>query len=360
MYLKKLNILNYKNISDKSFDFNQKINCFVGFNGVGKTNILDAIYYMAYGKSYFNPVALQNIQHDSDFFVIDGSFDNLDSEEHIVCSLKRGQKKVIKRNGKNYDRLSDHFGLIPLVIISPSDADLIMEGSETRRKFLDSVISQMDPLYLQELISYQKLITQRNALLKSFVQNQYFDSVTLEIYNEQLQQISLPIYQKRNEFLNEFVPIFKHYHHLITGELDQVDLNYQSQLHKDDLQTLFKENLAKDRALQYTSVGVHKDDLSFELQGHSIKKFGSQGQQKSYLIALKLAQFEFIKKQKGIAPILLFDDIFDKLDENRVRKILELVNLETFGQMFISDTHAQRTEDLLNSIHQDFEIFKIN
>ncbi|MHC5202695.1 DNA replication/repair protein RecF [Myroides sp. LJL119] len=360
MYLKKLNILNYKNISDKSFEFNQKINCFVGFNGVGKTNILDAIYYMAYGKSYFNPVAVQNIQHNCDFFVIDGSFENQQDQEHIVCSLKRGQKKIIKRNGKNYERLSDHFGLIPLVIISPSDADLIMEGSETRRKFLDSVISQMDSSYLQELIQYQKLITQRNALLKSFAQNNYFDPTTLEVYNEQIQQISIPIYQKRNSFLLEFIPIFKHYHFLITGEQDKVELCYESQLHQKDMQTLFKENLAKDRALQYTSVGVHKDDLSFELHGHSIKKFGSQGQQKSYLIALKLAQFEFIKKQKGIAPILLFDDIFDKLDENRVRKILELVNLETFGQMFISDTHAKRTEDLLNSIHQDYEIFKIN
>ncbi|MHC5310827.1 DNA replication/repair protein RecF [Myroides sp. LJL116] len=359
MYLKNLNILNFKNITDKSFEFNQKINCFVGLNGVGKTNILDAIYYMAYGKSYFNPVAVQNINHQSDFFVIDGTFDIKDQAEQIVCSLKKGQKKIIKRNGKNYDRLSDHFGLIPLVIISPSDRDLITEGSETRRKFLDSVISQMDPGYLQLIIQYQKLITQRNALLKNFALHHYFDQATLEVYNEQIQEIALPIYQKRSSFIEQFVPIFNHYHYLITGLQDEVVLEYDSQLHQNTMLELFHENLAKDRALQYTSVGIHKDDLNFKLKEHPIKKFGSQGQQKSYLIALKLAQFEFIKKQKGVAPILLFDDIFDKLDENRVRKILELVNLKTFGQMFISDTHAQRTEDLLNSIHQDFEIFKI-
>ncbi|MTG99030.1 DNA replication and repair protein RecF [Myroides albus] len=359
MYLKRINILNFKNISDKSFDFHQRINCFVGFNGVGKTNILDAIYYMAYGKSYFNPVALQNIKHNTDFFVIDGTFSLQDKDEHIVCSLKKGQKKILKRNGKNYDRFSDHFGLIPLVIISPSDADLIIEGSETRRKFIDSVISQMDNSYLQQLIQYQKLISQRNALLKNFAQNNYFDPATIEIYNEQIELLAQPIFEKRKSFLEGFVPIFNKYHQLITDNHDDVDLKYDSQLHDKTMSELFKEFLPKDRAVQYTSVGIHKDDLLFELSGHPIKKFGSQGQQKSFLIALKLAQFDFIKKQKGIAPILLFDDIFDKLDENRVRKILELVNLDTFGQIFISDTHVERTESLLNSIHQEFEIFKI-
>ncbi|MEC4114030.1 DNA replication/repair protein RecF [Myroides pelagicus] len=360
MYLKKINILNFKNITDKSFDFNQRINCFVGFNGVGKTNILDAIYYMAYGRSYFNPVALQNIQHHCDFFVIDGVFWLDEKEEHIVCSLKKGQKKILKRNGKNYDRFSDHFGLIPLVIISPSDSDLIIEGSETRRKFIDSVISQMDSQYLQQLIQYQKLVSQRNALLKSFAQNNYFDAETLEVYNEQIEVLADPIHQKRKKFIQEFVPIFNKYHQLITDNLDDVDLKYDSQLNEKTMKELFQEFLPKDRAVQYTSVGIHKDDLLFELSGHPIKKFGSQGQQKSFLIALKLAQFDFLKKQKGIPPILLFDDIFDKLDENRVRKILELVNLDTFGQIFISDTHGDRTENLLNSIQQEFEIFKIS
>ncbi|MEK6451395.1 MULTISPECIES: DNA replication/repair protein RecF [Myroides] len=359
MYLKKLNLLNFKNISDKTFTFNQRINCFVGLNGVGKTNILDAIYYMAYGKSYFNPIALQNIRHNEDFFVIDGTFVKDDKDEHIVCSLKKGQKKILKRNSKNYERFSDHFGFIPLVIISPSDSDLITEGSETRRKFIDSVISQMDNTYLQYLIQYQKLITQRNALLKSFAQNQYFDRETLEVYNEQIAELAHPIHIKRKEFITQFTPIFNRYHKLITEDKDEVTLSYETQLDNMSMMELFNEFLAKDRILQYTSVGIHKDDLSFELKGHPIKKFGSQGQQKSFLIALKLAQFDFLKEYRGVAPILLFDDIFDKLDENRVRKILELVNLDTFGQLFISDTHVERTESLLNSIHQDFEIFKI-
>lgn len=360
MYLKKINILNFKNIEDQTFEFNEKINCFVGLNGVGKTNILDAIYYMAHGRSYFNPIALQNIKHGSDFFVIDAAFQNEEREEMITCSLKKGQKKILKRNGKNYERFSDHFGLIPLVIISPSDNDLITEGSETRRKFLDSVISQMDNSYLQLLIQYQKLVTHRNALLKAFAQQHYFDPITLEVYNEQIEHLASPIYEKRKEFIDKFVPIFDYYHKLITEDKDQVQLIYQSQLQTDTMKNLFQANLAKDRAIQYTSVGIHKDDLSFELQGYPIKKFGSQGQQKSFLIALKLAQFEFLKKHKGIAPILLFDDIFDKLDEHRVRKILELVNIDTFGQLFISDTHVDRTENLLSSINKDFKIYKIS
>lgn len=359
MYLKKIDLLNFKNIEDKSFEFNAKINCFIGLNGVGKTNILDAIYYIAYGRSYFNPIAVQNIKHGADFFVIDGLFEKNDQSEHILCSLKKGQKKILKRNNKNYERFSDHFGFIPLVIISPSDSDLIIEGSETRRKFLDSVISQMNSNYLQLLIQHQKLITQRNALLKSFVSNNYFDRDTLEIYNEQIETIAQPIYETRRDFLHEFIPIFNQYHQLITGNKDDVHLLYESQLEHYSMRELFDQNIQKDRALQYTSVGIHKDDLVFLLKGSPIKKFGSQGQQKSFLIALKLAQFDFLKKQHNIAPILLFDDIFDKLDELRVRQILELVNLDTFGQMFITDTHLDRTESLLNSINQDFKIFTI-
>ncbi|MGQ8867467.1 DNA replication/repair protein RecF [Myroides sp. TSA_177.3] len=359
MYLKKIDLLNFKNIEDKSFEFNAKINCFIGLNGVGKTNILDAIYYIAYGRSYFNPIAVQNIKHGADFFVIDGLFEKNEQSEHILCSLKKGQKKILKRNNKNYERFSDHFGFIPLVIISPSDSDLIIEGSETRRKFLDSVISQMNSNYLQLLIQHQKLITQRNALLKSFVSNNYFDRDTLEIYNEQIETIAQPIYETRRDFLHEFIPIFNQYHQLITGNKDDVHLLYESQLEHHSMRELFDQNIQKDRALQYTSVGIHKDDLVFLLKGSPIKKFGSQGQQKSFLIALKLAQFDFLKKQHNIPPILLFDDIFDKLDELRVRQILELVNLDTFGQMFITDTHLDRTESLLNSINQDFKIFTI-
>ncbi|WP_306353069.1 DNA replication/repair protein RecF [Flavobacterium sp. '19STA2R22 D10 B1'] len=359
MYLKKLSLFNYKNFTEASFDFDSKINCFVGKNGIGKTNILDAIYHLSYGKSYFNPLAVQNIKHGEDFFVIDGEFEKNGRNEQIVCSLKKGLKKILKRNGKTYDKFSDHIGFIPLVIISPADRDLITEGSETRRKFIDSVISQLDSLYLQELIQYQKIISQRNALLKYFAINHVFEPDTLSIYNEQLDQLGHHIFEKRKSFIDNFIPIFNKHHQAITDSAEEVTLVYESQLHDQSLLTLLKDNLAKDRALQYTSSGIHKDDLAFEIDHYPIKKFGSQGQQKSLLIALKLAQFEFIKKQSDVKPILLFDDIFDKLDETRVGKIVEMVNDDNFGQLFISDTHPERTEAIVKSTHQSYKIFEL-
>jgi DNA replication and repair protein RecF len=359
LFLKRISLFNYKNFPETQFEFDTKINCFVGKNGVGKTNVLDAIYHLAYGKSYFNPLAIQNIKHGEEFFVVEGDFEKNDRTEQIVCSLKKGFKKMLKRNGKAYDKLSEHLGLIPLVIISPADNDLIIEGSETRRKFMDSVISQLDLSYLNHLIQYQKIIVQRNALLKYFALNQTFDNDTLQIYNEQLHALSQTIFDKRKEFIEAFVPIFNKHHHAITDSAEHVDLVYQSQLFEKPLLALFDENLSKDRALQYTSVGIHKDDLSFEIDTFPIKKFGSQGQQKSFLIALKLAQFEFLKKKSGQKPILLFDDIFDKLDEFRVSKIVEMVNDEEFGQLFISDTHPERTETIVKSTHQSYKMFKL-
>ncbi|MFC4817325.1 MULTISPECIES: DNA replication/repair protein RecF [unclassified Flavobacterium] len=359
MYLKKISALNFKNFEEIHFEFEQKINCFVGRNGIGKTNVLDAIYHLAFGKSYFNTLAVQNIRHGQDFFVIDGEFEKQGRAEQILCSLKKGQKKILKRNGKLYEKFSDHLGFIPLVIISPTDADLIREGSETRRKFMDSVIAQLDVVYLQDLIHYQKIIMQRNALLKYFALNRVFESSTLEIYNEQLDALGTRIFAKRKEFLDQFIPIFNSYYQDISNSTENVQLVYESQLHNQGLLSLLQENSAKDRALQYTSVGVHKDDLLFEIEGFSIKKFGSQGQQKSFLIALKLAQFEFVKKQSGEKPILLFDDIFDKLDEIRVSKIISMVDNDQFGQLFISDTHPERTENIVKQTHQSYKIFNI-
>jgi DNA replication and repair protein RecF len=359
VYLKQLSLLNYKNISDKSFDFDEKVNCFVGKNGKGKTNILDAIFHLSYGKSYFNPLAVQNIKHEEEFFLIDGTFSKNEKEEKIACSLKRGQKKVLKRNNKIYDKLSDHVGFIPLVIISPSDTNLISEGSDVRRKFIDSVISTLDNLYLNELIQYNKLTAQRNALLKYFALNQSFDNETLSVYNDQITPIGTNIFEKRKQFLENFIPIFQKYYQLISDNEEKVQLVYSSNLFENTLEELFINNINKDRALQYTSVGIHKDDLSFEIDNFPIKKFGSQGQQKSFLIALKLAQFEFIKQQSGVLPILLFDDIFDKLDESRVQKIVAMVNDEVFGQIFISDTHAERTEAIIKSTHQSYSIFQL-
>jgi DNA replication and repair protein RecF len=331
----------------------------VGKNGIGKTNILDAIYHLANGKSYFNPLALQNIKHGEDFFVVDGEFEKKGRTEQILCSLKKGQKKILKRNGKVYEKFSDHIGFIPLVIISPADSDLIIEGSETRRKFIDTVISQLDSSYLQQLIQYQKIISQRNALLKFFALNHVFENDTLSIYNEQLNTLGDFIFEKRKKFLIDFIPIFNNYHREITNSAESVQLIYQSSLFEKDTLTLLEENISKDRALHYTSVGVHKDDLSFEIDNYPIKKFGSQGQQKSFLIALKLAQFDFVKKQSGEKPILLFDDIFDKLDEFRVSKIIEMVNKEEFGQLFISDTHSERTENIVKTTLQSYKIFNI-
>lgn len=359
MYLKTLSLFNYKNFSEAAFEFDHKINCFVGKNGIGKTNILDAIYHLSYGKSYFNPLAVQNIKHGEEFFVIDGDFEIKERTEQIICSLKKNQKKILKRNGKLYEKFSDHIGLIPLVIISPADCDLIVEGSETRRKFMDTVISQSDSKYLQDVIKYQKVLQQRNALLKYFALNHVFEKETLAIYNEQLQQYGLAIFEKRKQFLASFIPIFNQHHQAITGSEESVQLVYESQLFEKDLLALLADTIAKDRAIQYTSAGIHKDDLSFEIDHFPIKKFGSQGQQKSFLIALKLAQFEFIKKQCGEKPILLLDDIFDKLDESRVSKIVTMVNNDEFGQLFISDTHPERTENIVKLTHQSYKMFNL-
>ena len=359
MILKSLSLVNYKNFESKTFNFNEKINCFVGNNGVGKTNILDAIYHLSFGKSYFNPIALQNIKHDEEFFVVNGEYEKDDKPEKIVVSLKRGQKKVIKRNGKSYEKFSEHIGFLPLVIISPADRDLIIEGSSTRRKFIDSVISQSDKGYLSQLINYNKVLAQRNALLKYFALNHTFNADTLQVYNEQLTEYGTVIYEKRHAFLQAFIPIFKNRYEAISNGNEQVELMYESHLTNDNLINLLKANINKDKALQYTSVGIHKDDLVFNIEGHPVKKFGSQGQQKSFLIALKLAQFDFIKAQSGVNPILLLDDIFDKLDEQRVAQIITLVDDENFGQLFISDTHADRTEQAVKQVHQSYEIFKL-
>jgi DNA replication and repair protein RecF len=359
MYLQKISVVNFKNIASQSFDFQEKINCFVGDNGVGKTNVLDAIYYLSFTKSYFNAVAIQNIKHGEGFFMIEGDYLLNDRNEKIVCSLKKGQKKVLKRNDKAYSKFSEHIGQFPLVIISPADRDLVTEGSETRRKFIDGVISQQNKTYLQDLISYSKVLSQRNALLKYFAANRVFDALNLSVYNEQLSEYGTRIYNVRKAFLEQFIPIFNEKYQIISGDKEQVNLNYKSQLHDFEMSDLLKKSLEKDKILQYTTSGIHKDDLSFEIGEYPIKKFGSQGQQKSYLIALKLAQFEFIKQQSNVLPILLLDDIFDKLDENRVSQIIDLVNNDEFGQIFITDTHADRTENILKQVSKEYQIFQL-
>ena len=359
MYLQKISLINFKNLESQSFDFQQKINCFVGNNGVGKTNVLDAIYYLSFAKSYFNSVAVQNIKHGEAFFMVEGDYVLNDRNEKIVCSLKRGQKKVLKRNGKSYEKFSEHIGQIPLVIISPADRDLVTEGSDTRRKFIDGVISQQNKTYLQNLIAYNKVISQRNALLKYFAANRTFDALNLSVYDDQLDLYGAEIYTIRKAFLEEFIPIFNKKYQVISGGKEVVNLKYKSQLNDFSIPDLLKQSLEKDKILQYTTAGIHKDDLSFEIEEYPIKKFGSQGQQKSFLIALKFAQFEFIKQESNLVPILLLDDIFDKLDENRVSQIIDLVNKDEFGQIFITDTHSERTEDIVKQSNKPYQIFKL-
>ncbi len=359
MILESLSLLNYKNFETISFQLDPKINCFVGNNGIGKTNILDAIYHLSFGKSYFNPITSQNIKHNEDFFVIKGNYIRTKRKEGIIVSAKRGQKKIIKRNGKPYKRFSEHIGFLPLVIISPTDRDLIIEGSDRRRKFIDGVISQEDSAYLKALLNYNKILIQRNSLLKYFASNNTFNKDTLDIYNEQMHDFASLIFKKRTVFLEEFLSIFLKRYKSISNSNETVNLIYRSQLQDQDLLSLFQEHALKDKLSQYSNYGIHKDDLIFEIDEHPIKKFGSQGQQKSFLIALKLAQFDFLKEHNKINPILLMDDIFDKLDEQRVEQIISLVDNEDFCQLFISDTHADRTENVIKKVHQSYKMFRL-
>lgn len=359
MHLQKITLVNFKNFESQSFDFEDKINCFVGNNGVGKTNVLDAIYYLSFAKSYFNPVAIQNIRHNQEFFMIQGEYLLDEKIDTVVCSLKRGNKKVLKRNGKVYEKFSEHIGHLPLVIISPADRDLIVEGSDIRRKFIDNVISQSDKDYLQIILRYNKVLAQRNSLLKYFAANRTFDALNLKVYDEQLKTYGTVIFEKRTAFLDAFIPIFRNRYQSISNSKEVVDMFYKSQLKEGDILDLLDKSLERDRVLQYTSVGIHKDDLIFEIDGYPVKKFGSQGQQKSYLIALKLAQFDFIKSKSNVKPILLLDDIFDKLDDLRVEQLINLVNNDHFGQLFISDTHEERTEEVVKRTQQSYKIFKL-
>ena len=359
MILKSITLTNYKSFSSKTIKLDNNINCFIGPNGVGKSNILDAIYHLSFGKSYFNPISSQNIKLGEDFFAMKGSYLKNEKEETIIINFKKNDKKVIKRNNKKYEKFSDHIGLLPLVIISPSDRNLIAEGSEIRRRFLDSVISQSDKSYLDNIINYNKVLSQRNSLLKLFYKNKNIDINTIEVYDSQLEVIGESIFEKRKLFLKDFVPVFKDKYKSISNDNEEVDITYKTDLESEKLSILLKNSLEKDMFLQYTSKGIHKDDLIFNINNYSVKKFGSQGQQKSLLIALKLAQFDFLKNQTNNNPILLLDDIFDKLDKNRVKQIINLVSANDFGQIFISDTDEERTKESIKEITNSNSIFNL-
>lgn len=359
MIIKKLSLYNFKNHSEKKFEFSPQINCFVGNNGVGKTNILDALHYLSVGKSFLGNTDLNNILKDEDFFTIDAEILNEDSEDNIKILQPKEAKKVIKKNDKSYDRMADHIGYLPSVMISPYDSNLISDSGESRRKFLDSMISQTDSEYLFDLIQYQKTIQQRNALLKYFAKNRVWDKDSLEIYDDPISRFGTKIFEKRRNFVEKLNPIVQNFYQIISGGKETVSVIYESHLLNDSFENLLKESLERDRMLTYTSKGIHKDDLFFEMDSVLIKKTGSQGQQKSFLISLKLAQMSLVKELTNKTPILLLDDIFDKLDDHRVSQLIELVNQENFGQIFITDTHRERTESVVKKINEESIIFEI-
>ena len=359
MHLSSLNLINFKNHPEAQLSFSPEINVFVGNNGVGKTNLLDAIHYLSFCKSFLNPVDRQNIRIDEKFFMLQGDFSKEDKNVQISCSVQQGQKKKVKWNKKEYEKLADHIGKFPTVIVSPYDTNLIIEGSETRRKFIDSIISQFDRNYLETLMYYNKVLQQRNALLKQFQELRIFDQESIEVWDVQLVENGMKIYEKRRKFLEDFIPVFQKYFDLIANHKEEISIAYKSQLTDANFVEELEASKRKDSAVGYTGVGIHKDDLIFLINDKPIKKFGSQGQQKSFLIALKLAQFELISQLLEMKPILLLDDIFDKLDHQRVEHLMKLVSDHAFGQVFITDTDIDRIEKVFKEIDIERRVFEL-
>ncbi len=359
MILQHISIINYKNLSQVELDLSPKINCFVGNNGMGKTNLLDAVYYLSFCKSYTNPIDSQIINHDSDVCMIQGKYllpSNKTTE--IYCGLKRRQKKQFKRDKKEYEKLSEHIGQIPLVMISPADIEIIQGGSEERRKFMDIAISQFDKEYMQALIRYNKALQQRNALLK--LDNHQIDTSLLQIWEEQMVESGKFIFNKRKEFIDHFTPIFNTFYKQLSSSNENVSFEYVSQLHEDNFASKLVENRRREIMLGHTTVGVHRDDLEMMLDNYPIKKVGSQGQNKTYFVALKLAQFDYLRTTGNKTPILLLDDIFDRLDANRVEEIVKLVSSDKFGQIFISDTNRESFDSVLARIGNNHHIFSVS
>ena len=359
MYLKKLALTNFKNYELNELEFSPKINCFVGNNGVGKTNILDAIHYLSLTKSFFNNIDSISIRHGEDYFIIQGTFVRDGEEDQIYCAFQKQKQKLLKRNGKEYQRLSDHVGRYPVVMISPADSALITEGSEDRRRFMNKIISQYSAEYLDSVLRYSKALQQRNKVLKDINLSGNADSDILSIWDAQLVKYGTLVYNEREVLINELIPVFQEYYSLISSDKESVRLKYRSHLSEGSFSENLLNSLTKDRYLEYTTVGIHKDDLMLEMNDSSVKTLGSQGQQKSYLVALKLAKFDYIKRKAGFAPILLLDDIFDKFDSERVEQIIKLVGNERFGQIFITDTHLNRLQDILSSHKTDYKLFNI-
>jgi DNA replication and repair protein RecF len=359
MYLQQLSVINFKNYTGAELKFSEGVNVFTGNNGAGKTNLLDAIHYLSLCKSYFNPIDSQQIKQGEEFFIITGNFSKNGNPEAVACSVKKNQKKQFKRNKKDYQRLADHIGLFPLVMVSPYDISIIIEGSEERRKFIDNVISQTDNSYLDELIAYNKVLVNRNALLKQIADTGRYDPHLMEVLDEQLTQSGNRIFEKRKAFMESFTEIFNRHYSFVSEDAELVELSYESQLLADDFGALLKRGIEKDRTLERTTYGIHRDDLLFTIHGMPMKKFGSQGQQKSFLIALKLAQYSFLYLKNNFKPILLLDDIFDKLDGLRITKLMQMISNHDFGQVFITDTHMARVKNVFKEIGVEINLFKV-
>lgn len=355
MILRKLSILNYKNILQAEVVFSPKMNCFFGNNGMGKTNLLDVIHYLSFCKSHINTLDSQIINNDQEMCVIQGEYDYEGRAEDIFCAIRRRQRKQFKRNKKEYEKLSEHIGLLPLVMVSPADSDLIRGGSDERRRFLDLIISQQDKQYLHALIQYNKALLQRNMLLK----NQSMDAALYEVLEMQMSMYGKMVFDKRQLLVESFIPIFNEYYQTICRSTEQVGLRYISQLEDRDLTESLAANRERDRILGYTSNGVHKDELEMTLNEQLIRRVGSQGQNKTYLIALKLAQFAFLNRKGQTTPILLLDDIFDKLDAARVAEIIKLVSGDSFGQIFITDTNRKYLDEILQAMNHDYALFRV-
>lgn len=359
MYLSHISLVNFKNYRELSLDFSPGVNCFTGHNGAGKTNLLDAVHYLSFCKSYFNPFDNQNIFHGEDMFIIQGVFCREDRSEEIYCAQKRNERKQFKRNKNDYNRLSEHIGLLPVVMISPEDGELVREGGETRRKFVDSIIAQADKEYLNDLIEYNRALLQRNAALKSFFESRNWDETLISVFDSQMLERGSHIFEKRKSFTREFSELFSEIYAEISGLQESVTLQYSSQLLEGGFEEILAKALPKDRAVQYSTAGIHKDDWLFFKDNYSVKKFASQGQQKSFIIALKLAQFQFLKNHFNSPPILLLDDLFDKLDEQRIKCLADKITGDDFGQVFITDTDRTRLEKLFGSRTKECVFFPI-
>ncbi|MCH5307720.1 MAG: DNA replication and repair protein RecF [Prevotella sp.] len=375
MILHTLTILNYKNIGEARLELSPKINCFIGRNGMGKTNVLDAVYYLSFCRSASNPIDSQVIRHDQPFCMIEGEYEPTSSSSNseetggallVSCGMKRGQKKHFKRNKKEYKRLSEHIGLIPLVVVSPSDSLLIEGVSEERRRLMDMVISQYDRSYIDALSRYNKAHQQRNTLLKMVSTaavpsaSESYDPLLMQLWEEQMAEAGEELFRKRAAFVSELTPVFQEYYQHISGGQEQVGLHYTSHCQRGPLLEVIQRDRHKDLAVGYSLHGVHRDDLEFTLAGHPMKREGSQGQNKTYVIALKLAQFDFLKRTASqTTPLLLLDDIFDKLDAHRVEQIVRLVSGDNFGQIFITDTNRDHLDQILRNSRLDYKIFHV-